>query len=318
MKIPTKPLALAGGALALAATAALLPAQDRTDRNAPQNRTRSARNDPSARNDQGQMREGGRMTEPGRMSDGARAKMLRPTGFMQIAADYDGDGTIDAIETIYALDYVNARQSSERRMDNVNRRPRKVSGEITNLKEIPLSREKAPHTVGKIKTDRGTTAKVDFGAAEQIKDLNLKEGGRVEVEGRRGRINDKAMLLATKITAEGKTVQVNRPRPAGLRRVKGEVTDLKTVQFRGREGKSVIADMKLVSGREVTANLGSEEALKPLDLKKGATASLIARPGSINDRPALVATRVYAGGETVDVSARGDRERMMQNGDSRN
>ena len=309
MKIPTKPLALAGGALALAATAALLPAQDRTDRT----RTPAAQN-PTAQNNQGQMREGGRMAQPGRMSDGARAAMLRPTGFMQIAADYDGDGTIDAVETIYALDYVNARDTSKRRMDTVNRRPRTVSGELTNLKKIELSsRYGGPHMVGRVKTDRGTTAKVDLGPAAQVEGLGLTEGDRVDVEGRRGRINDKAMLLATKITSDGTTKQIDRPKPSGLRRVKGEVIGLKTTKFRGRADESVVAEMRLASGREVTVNLGSQTALTPLNIQQGGQVSLIGRPGSVNDRPALIATSVYADGKSVDVSARGDRERMMKN-----
>ena len=217
------------------------------------------------------------------------------------------------METIYALDYVSARDSSKQRMDMVNRRPRKVSGELTNLKEIALSGYGGPHMVGKVKTDRGTVAKVDFGPSAQAKELELTEGDRVDVEGRRGRINDKAMLLATKVSSDGNTKQIDRPKPSGLRRVKGEITGLKTTRFRGRTDESVIADMRLVSGREVKVNLGSQAALAPLNLEQGKSVSLIGRPGSINDEPALIATTVYADDKTADVSARGDRERMNMN-----
>ena len=296
----TRTLTLTGGALAAALGAAvLLPAQERQNRN--QNRTQNRAQNRTMQQD-----------EARRQARGS-AVMLKPTGFIQVAADYNGDGVYDAVETIYAVDFVTARQSSRQRMDNVNRRPRRVSGELSNLKEITLSGYGGPHMVGKVKTDRGTTAKVDFGPSAQAKDLKLTEGDRVDVEGRRGRINDKAMLLATKVTSDGNTVLIERPRPSGLRRVKGEVTDLKTVQFRGRDGKSVVADMRLVSGREVKVNLGSETALAPLNLKQGGQASLLARPGSINDEPALIATMVYADGQAVDVSAKGDRERMRMN-----
>ena len=91
--------------------------------------------------------------------------------------------------------------------------------------------------------------------------------------------------------------------------MKGEITGLRNVKFRGHDDESVIAEMRLVSGREVTANLGSKMKLTPLNLKQGGEVSLIARPGAINDEPALIASRVYADGEAVYVDARGDRER---------
>ena len=322
----TRTLTLTGGALAAALGAAvLLPAQERQNqnRNRVQNQNRiqnqnrgknqnRARNQNRAQN-RGQMREGGRMDRSMQNRDNA-GMALEPTGFISIAADYDGDGVIDAIETIYAMDYVQARESSKQRMDMVNRRPRNVSGELTNLKKIKLSsRYGGPHMVGRVKTDRGTTAKVDFGPAAQVEELELTEGDRVDVEGRRGRINDKAMLLATKVSSDGNAKQIDRPKPSGLRRVKGEVTGLKTVKFRGRADESVVANMRLVSGREVMVNLGSKTALAPLNIQQGSQASLIGRPGSVNDEPALIATMVYAGGKSVDVSARGDRERMNMN-----
>ena len=98
----------------------------------------------------------------------------------------------------------------------------------------------------------------------------------------------------------------------GPRRVKGEVTGLKTVKFRGRADESVVADMRLASGREVMVNLGSRTALTSLNIQQGGEVSLIGRPGSVNDIPALIATTVYADGKRVDVSARGDRERMTR------
>ena len=307
----TLKLTLAAGTLAaFVGAAAVLPAQDRADR---QNRARAQ---DGRTQDRDQARQGDRNRQGDQNRQGAAT--LKPTGFIQIAADYDGDGTYDAVETIYALDYVAARDSSRRRMDTADRRPRRVEGELTNLQKIELAGYGGPHMVGRVKTDRGTVAKVDFGPVAQVKSLGLTEGDPVDVEGRRGRINDRAMLLATKITSDGNTVQVDRPKPSGLRRVKGEITGLKNVRFRGQNDQSVIADMRLVSGREVKVNLGSKTALAPLSLEQGDEASLIARPGKINGEPALIATRVYADGQTADVDARGDHERNNMNRDRTN
>ncbi|MFH5803179.1 hypothetical protein [Alienimonas sp. DA493] len=281
------------------------PDRDRTDR-ADRDRSRSGE----------RMRRGGPM-QADRTAQ-RNAALLKPTGFISAGADYDGDGRIDAVETIYALDYVAARDASRQRMDRMNRRPRKVDGELTNLMEVELPGYGGPHMVGRVKTDRGSVAKVDFGPVAQVEALKLTEGDPVDVEGRRGRINDRAMLLATKVTSDGKTVQIDRPKPSGLRRVKGEVTGLKTRQFRGQTGESVVAEMRLVSGREVTANLGPQRALASLNIEQGDEVSLIARPGSINDEPALIASRVYSDGQSVYTDARGQKERRNMNDDRRN
>ena len=326
MKIQPRQLALTTGALAAFVGASVfLPAQERRgdtparpgqatnqgQERLNQNRRNRARPQQDRtrqnRTQQDRTRQDRMQSNQTRQSPGTA--MLKPTGFIRIAADYDGDGQYDAVETIYAMDYVAARDASRQRMDSMNRRPRSVNGELTNLKKIELSGYGGPHMVGRVETDRGTVAKVDFGPAAQVESLGMTEGDRVDVEGRRGRINDKAMLLATKISSDGKTVQVDRPEPTGLRRVKGEITGLRNVKFRGHDDESVIADMRLVSGREVTANLGSKMKLTPLNLKQGGEVSLIARPGAINDEPALIASRVYADGQAVYVDARGDRER---------
>ncbi|QDT14456.1 hypothetical protein [Alienimonas californiensis] len=308
----TRNLTLTAAALALAVGAApLLTAQER-----PTRRQAADRSQPQA---------GERLQTGERMRDGKgkptdrgtpqHAAVLKPTGFISVGADYDGDGRIDAVETIYALDYVAARDASRQRMDRASQRPRKVDGELTNLRKIELSGYGGPHMVGRVRTDRGTVAKVDFGPAAQVEELKLTEGDRVDVEGRRGRINDRAMLLASKVSSDGNTVQIDRPKPSGLRRVKGEITGLKNVRFRGFGDQSVIADMRLVSGREVTVNLGEKTKLAPLTLEQGDEISLIARPGSLNDEPALIATLVYADGQTADVDARGERERNNMNRD---
>ena len=285
----TLPALAAGCALAVAG-ASLLSAQGRV-RGVPGQDSNAGTNNRPAQ------------TRDVRRPQSGTAVKLKPTGFIQVAADYDGDGVYDAVETIYAVDFVTARDSSRQRMDSVNRRPRAVSGELTNLKQIPLSnRYGGPHMVGRVKTDRGTVAKVDFGPVAQVEPLGLTEGDRVDVEGRRGRINDRAMLLATKITSDGKTETIDRPEPTGLRRVKGEVVGLSNKTFRGQTEASVIGDLRLVSGREVKVVMGAESKLKPLNVKQGDEISLLARPGSINDEPALIATVVYADGKSADVS----------------
>ena len=314
--IPLHPALAAAAGLALLAAPA--PAQDDDrdrNRDRPQNQNRRAdgermpdRADGRMPGRRGQTRDRDARNRTSRNRDArGGAAVLRPTGFVRIAVDYNNDGIVDAVETVYALDYAAARDSSRQRQESTNRRPRRVSGEVSDLKKITLSgpEHDHQHLVGKVKTDRDTVAKVDFGPVPQVKSLGLSEGDRVDVEGRRGRINDKAMLLATSVTSGDETLQIKRPKPSGARRVRGEITGLAKSTFRGADGESVVARVELVSGRTATVNLGSQETLRDLKLTVGDEVAMEVRPGSINDRPALIATRVNVDGKTVDVSPTG-------------
>lgn len=94
------------------------------------------------------------------------------------------------------------------------------------------------------------------------------------------------------------------------RRYSGEITSLRTTTFRGREGEYLMARIQLDDGQTKTVNLGSQDALGKLNLSKGDRITLLARPGRINERSALIAELVRKNGRTADVRGSTDRSLM--------
>ena len=67
-----------------------------------------------------------------------------------------------------------------------------------------------------LRTDDGKTIVVNLGRQDQVQQLDLREGNRITVVGRSGRINDRSAIIAKTIRANGETVDVRlaeRPAP---------------------------------------------------------------------------------------------------------
>jgi len=89
--------------------------------------------------------------------------------------------------------------------------PVETSGKIVSVHSCPMVGVPAPHMVVKIETEQGDTDIVDLGSAEELKTNGFepKEGKQVWVDGRVGKINDKFLIVAERLT-ESKLMQISR------------------------------------------------------------------------------------------------------------
>jgi hypothetical protein len=321
---------MAGMALLSAGTQPLLaqsnqPAGDERDRRAPSNE---------------QQRDGD--TQQWSSDDWNIGVDLDQTAWVRIAYDYDDDGEYDAFGYVYALDLEDLIQTTRQREDHERRRRMgqarsdrlsqqqqrsrsiRTKGELTNMKTIRLEGMRSPHLVGKLETDRGRTIRVDFGPKKRIRQqLDLSDGARVTVEGKRGHINDKRMLLAQRVRHDGQTFNVKRQKSERVRRFEGQVKSTHKAQLRGdREQKHVVAKVKLQDGEMRHVALGSQSEISQIDLQKGDRIDFLAKPARIDKRMGLVAKRISIDGEKHDVNqdlkrqGRGQRDREWR--DNRN
>lgn len=103
----------------------------------------------------------------------------------------------------------------------------------------------------------------------------------------------------------GRDQQMARRRQGGqedrLKSYSGEVRDLRTAQFRGRDADYLVAEIRVDDGNTKTINLGAKSELNNLDLGEGDRIAVLAREGRINDRMALIAEAVRANNKTADV-----------------
>ncbi|GMU20233.1 MAG: hypothetical protein AMXMBFR13_03310 [Phycisphaerae bacterium] len=271
---------------------------------------------------------------------------LEPVGWVRIAYDFDQDGSFDAYEYIYSYDLERARRSSQERDQqgmarsdqgrfrdqqsqtgqlrgqavgrDRGQQQHRVSGEIINLKTINLAGFENAHQIAKIETNDGRVAKIDLGPKQDLNRLDLQTGDRITVFGRPGRINDRTMLMASRVQSDqGKTVSVDRQRTTSqnrnLRRFTGEVLSTRTANIRGEQ--HLLARVQLDRGRTTTVDLGQRQDLRNVDISSGDRISLLARQGRINDQPGLFAVQFRANGRLIEVDRSdmsGGQARMQQ------
>lgn len=248
-----------------------------------------------------------------------RAKLkLEPAGWLRIAVDYDNDGSFDAVETIYTYDLQRAQQSSRERanrdaqkMTEKQReegtqdgrrepsRQEQLTGEILQLREAQLFGLDGPCLLARIRTEENMPAKVVLGPRKRLRSWKLREGDQVTIKGRRGRVNDRPMLIADKIMHDGKQMNVQLPSSKAQKRLTVELVGMRTTKFRGHDGEFVLAKVRRQNGELVYVNLGPKQKVGKLDLNEGDELRLLARPARINGQPGMVADQIRANGETV-------------------
>ena len=256
-------------------------------------------------------------------NDQARLR-FEPEGWISIATDYDRDGRFDAIETIYYYDLEFARNRSKQRMADSGqlsseerlrpsfdqrgweqpqqKRQVTIQGTLRDKRSADLvGHEDHECVVGRIETQSGEMTTVYLGKKQDLDGLDLQTGDKVKVEGVRSRLNDEPAVMARRVSAGGQSVTNDVPQEQPLRKYVGRISDLETTTFRGRDGEWMIARLRTEANGWQQINLGKKNKLKQLDLQEGDKLKVLARPGRINDRSALIAQVVRANDTSVDV-----------------
>jgi hypothetical protein len=247
---------------------------------------------------------------------------LEPEGWIKIAVDRDGDGRFDAVETIHAFDLERARQVSQQRrqdqqhasqyrarearrqgprMSRMNERQMfRIEGKLMDTKTIQLRGIEGKELIGRVQTQDGRVAKVALGPQNQLKNLNLQEGDQVAVLGKVGAINDRAMLIAYDVRANGNTIRVNRPPGVqGLRHFSGEIEKTRTAKLRNVDQKQTVARVRLDEGPTMDVILGPQSDVQRLNLQQGDEVAFLGYQARLDRRPALVAEEVAAHNQIV-------------------
>ena len=260
--------------------------------------------------------------------------MMIPEGWARIAIDYNGDGRVDAVETIYTADLIMARNRSVQRRQggNVGQGARggqamgspdrsgpqstELSGTIREIREFNLAGFDQPHKIARVETGEGRVAKVDFGPTDQLQNVNLQQGDEVTVRGRRGMINDRPLLMAQEITKGQQTATIRRPSDRMLKRVRGQVQGTREANFRGRREPHVIARVNLRGGRTAPIILGPKSKVSNLNLSEGDSVAMLVRPGRLNGRLAMIAEQIRSGDQTIEIRDPVERRARTESGSS--
>lgn len=281
--------------------------------------------------------------EPQEESD-EQAISLSPTGWVRVATDYDNDGNFDTVETMYLYDLEIAQESSRSRdqehehhhlsqeqyepeTESQSQTQRysgqqfsstqpgfetgcshpheSVTGSIQEIRYEQLAGMPEQCLIARISSDEGRSAKACLGPQSQLSRLDLQEGSRLTVEGVRGHINDKSMLIACQVSSAGEQVTVNMPPSRHLKRVHGEILRARLARFRGYHEPYVVAQVRTRDGQRELVNLGPRSKVRELDVQEGDQIAMLVRPGLIDGRPAMIAEQLHARGRLVDVTQPG-------------
>lgn len=92
----------------------------------------------------------------------------------------------------------------------IDRHGKKYDGTIEKTKTIDI--RGVEHTLAKVKTADGKSMMVDLGPA-QNRQAKLTEGEEITVQGVPLKVNDRVVLMARKITQDGKSAEIDRQMP---------------------------------------------------------------------------------------------------------
>ncbi len=187
----------------------------------------------------------------------------------------------------------------------------RVQGRITNLRSLELAGKEGTHLLAKIRTQDGRIAKVDLGRERNLRNVDLQQGDRVTVTGKIGQINGRALLMATRINAQGRTITAQRGESKKLQRAEGEILRTATVDIgSGRDARHVIALVDFQDGPQRTVILGKEKEIPTERLSENQQASFLIRQVQIDGQNALLAEEFKVGNRSTNVEWENPRQNI--------
>lgn len=198
----------------------------------------------------------------------------------------------------------------------------RISGELIDFRTVKLQGQKDKHMLGKVRMDSGDTVVIDLGPAKRLKQQNfkLRKGQQAQVTGRPGRINDRPIVIVDRYvgdgqftlivpaatlasqsgqahgSGEGQVMAMPTPRQRAQRgspvHAFGKLVDLQEVDLNKVPDPHRLAKLQLSGGRTVIVDLGTDEQLQDISLKKGEYVMIRGALGRINGKPVVFATTV--------------------------
>jgi hypothetical protein len=102
----------------------------------------------------------------------------------------------------------------QQRANQMGRRGVSTRGEILRLKKVEIKGRDQAHLVALLRTRRDRRGIVDLGPVEQLEDLQLRQGDRIEVRGQPIKVKDRGVLMAEAVRKSERRTGVERSQRA--------------------------------------------------------------------------------------------------------
>ena len=200
-------------------------------------------------------------------------------------------------------------ESSQTGRSSSHSRWAQISGEIERIKKVDLRGARQEHLAAVLTTERGRRIIADLGPSKDLRDLELRSGDWITVRGPVVRVNDRRVLFAQQIQADGQTIRIKRqessqqsqPTRHESQQVSGQVQDVKELKVKGMEKKHQVVRLKTQDGRQIIADLGAKKELRDLSIKSGQQLTVQGPMFRVSGKPFLIAEQVSTDGRTAKI-----------------
>jgi hypothetical protein len=182
---------------------------------------------------------------------------------------------------------------------------RQLNGEIRRMHEIRLPEFKEAFLVALMRTDQGRKALAVLGPADELQDLDLRDGDHVAVQGLCLTVDGHPVCLTQQLRAHGQTLQAaQRSQEEMVRRsqqVRGKVVRTKDIDLPGINQDVTVAVLQGDDGQKYITCLGTTEELKDVEVNRGDQLTVRGPEFRIGEHRFVLAREVNARGHTVHI-----------------
>lgn len=170
-----------------------------------------------------------------------------------------------------------------------------LSGRVDGFRTVKLRNHRgtsSEHSLIRVRLENGQEAVVDLGTRKSLEDLELQKGDRIRIQGHRGTIDGRTVLMANQIRVGEETFNIQRSRqtsPDHTFALRGQVEGYQLVTVGSGEDKQALLKLRLLNGQTVLIDAGKQYEAGDLDLKNL----------DLMDQVTIKGHRKTANGETV-------------------
>jgi hypothetical protein len=173
-----------------------------------------------------------------------------------------------------------------------------VTGLVLKEKDVSFKHKTGMNRVILIKGNDGTRLAVDLGPSGNLTEVSTLIGKNVRLEGQMVRIGNRMVLMATKLTVNGKTTPILRViRPISQKDTGTRQTD--TTQSTG--ASDIIVLLKTDEGNFVTADIGPSDEAAQIPFALNEPVEVTGTWVRVGNQPVLLTKEVTVGGQTTRV-----------------
>jgi len=204
------------------------------------------------------------------------------------------------------------RAETETEQDKVT--VHQVAGTVVRDKTVEVRGQDIEHQVVLLQTEADDYVIADLGPVENLQEMDVQQGRQLTLAGILGRVSDRPVIFANQVSADGKTIEIDRPElarpgiePRGMdfsrsMEVTGEIVAEKSVDVENVADKNKVVLLERERGDSIVADLGPEGGLDDMALDTGEQVRVEGRLAQIGERLVLLANKVGTRDESVEIN----------------